>query len=309
MFAQPVDSVDTTRLFARTTSKGTQFLVYQMNYASPVENAMILPLPVRQPVKEQYLRFISLEQYGDFFNDLQNGFPYSPPFNLACSAPIDPDGRSSLEVFEVGNYIASFVPAMSDFNRLDSRFNLSADTWSMLPQYADYGFAVFQLAEGKLTPHPMAFEFESRMPSLYFPTLHVHDGSIHSAEQFDHVLYLQHAGFDSICYGYENADIPDVATGIIRSKFAAERCCDIARSNGVLAGKLLLHRLFIRGQHENRDTVIETSGDPETVTWNARRWFSWLPLLLLAGGFGWILKRRNRIRRLSEQSEAGDQGA
>jgi len=168
----------------------------------------------------------------------------------------------ALEVFDVGNYIASFVPSLSDFSRLDAQFTLPDNTWSQIRQYADYGFAVFQLAAGSLKPHPMAFEFESDNDSIHFPTLHIHDGEVHDAEEFDHVLYLQHAGFDSRVYGYQNSDVADKSTGLIRSKYVAKHFCDVGRSNGVFDTNLLVHRQIIRGNNPHRDTKVLTSSSP-----------------------------------------------
>jgi hypothetical protein len=38
----------------------------------------------------------------------------------------------------------------------------------------------------------MAFEFVTRQPdTLFFPTLHVHDGLVHESAKFDHYLYYQ----------------------------------------------------------------------------------------------------------------------
>lgn len=43
--------------------------------------------------------------------------------------------------------------------------------------------------------HPMAFEFPRRDPTrLFFPTVHVHDGAVHSKARFDHTLYCQVQG-------------------------------------------------------------------------------------------------------------------
>ena len=131
-------------------------------------------------------------------------FRIRAPPSIGCSKAVDPTSRSDLEVFEVGNYVASFVPKVADFVQLDKRFCLPEETWSRLPQYKAFGFAVFQLAAGSRTPHPMAFEFEYDKKSLYFPTLHIHDGKIHETEEFDHILYMQHAGFDSRVYRYRN---------------------------------------------------------------------------------------------------------
>src|SRR5581483_11470974 len=103
-----------------------------------------------------------------------------------------------LEVHDVGDYIASFVPTVDDFERLDPRFSISKQVWSAIPAYADYGFAVFQLRELSGSTHPIAFEFQTRLSdALYFPTVHIHDGTVHEKDNFDHVLYLQEEQFDS----------------------------------------------------------------------------------------------------------------
>jgi hypothetical protein len=40
--------------------------------------------------------------------------------------------------------------------------------------------------------HPMALSFRTRnSTALFFPTAHVHDGSVHPVAQFDHSLYAQ----------------------------------------------------------------------------------------------------------------------
>jgi hypothetical protein len=270
-----------------------------MNYESREANAMILPLPVRLPVRDDSLRFIDLKGYGEFFDDLAKLFPYqAPQFNLGCSATFKSVAAGKLEVFNIGNYIASFVPRMADFSRLDERFTLPASTWAKIPQYADYAFAVFQLASGSLKPHPMAFEFEMASSSIFFPTVHIHDGEMHATEEFDHVLYLQHAGFDSRVYGYRNSDVPDSLTSLIRSKFAASEFCDTDRAAGIVDGELLVHRKIIRGMCPNQDTVIATFGDPTKPTLNLRPLYACAPWLWVGVAATWFFARRAKIRRM-----------
>jgi hypothetical protein len=180
-FSQPVLSVNNTQIFARLSGNGTQYLAYQMSYESRDENAMILPLPVKQPANNRTLTFIDLKDYDGFFDDLANGFPFHSPPSIGCSAHIDRALRHDLEVFEVGNYIASFVPTIDDFDRLDSKFTLPNDIWANIPGYESFGFAVFQLAAGSLKPHPMCFEFQSASGDLFFPTVHIHDGEVHDS--------------------------------------------------------------------------------------------------------------------------------
>lgn len=303
MFSQPVISVNNTQIFARISSAGTHFLAYQMNYESHEENAMILPIPVRQPVRDDSLKFIDLQGYAHFFADLAQGFPFSAPRSLGCSAAVAPAACASLQVFEVGNYVASFVPSVADFVRLDKRFCLPEETWSHLPQYKAFGFAVFQLAAGLLTPHPMAFEFESDKKSLFFPTLHIHDGEIHEAEEFDHVLYLQHAGFDSRVYGYQNSHTPDGSTGLVRSKYVAKHFCEIAKCKGIVNADLLVHRRTIRGSSRNQDTEIAALGDPTRPSLNLRALTSYAPWAIVAAGITWFFARRGKLKKMKTSAD------
>ncbi|MEQ1826669.1 MAG: hypothetical protein ABL921_12020 [Pirellula sp.] len=297
IFSQPVDAVNDTQIFARIKTGGMQCLVYQMNYKSKQTNAMILPVPIKAPSTESSLRFIDLHEYARFFRDLDQGFPR--PQSFGCSSVVLSAPKHSLSVYRVGNYVASFVPTLADFSRLDERFSLPDQVWAKIPKYADYGFAVFELAQGTLQPHPMGFEFDSALENtLYFPTMHIHDGQVHDTEEFDHILYLQHAGFDSQVHGYQNPESPDSATGLIRSKYVAKNYCDISASKGILESKLLVHRKIIRGNCSNQDVHIRVFGDPITLTTNIRQFISFLPWLFAGTAVAWIVERRNKLRTI-----------
>ena len=157
-----------------------------MNVAARSPVAMILPLPVPPRPGDDALRFIDMKGYPRFFHDLDAAFP---ALALAASrggfgaSGVAPE-RPTLTVHEVGDFVASFVPSLADFDRLDARFRLSDAVWEALPIYADYGFAVFQLKDlgpggwlrrlfgraAARTIHPMAFEFPRRDPDvLFFP--------------------------------------------------------------------------------------------------------------------------------------------
>ena len=189
IFSQDVRHVSTTKIFARLTGD-RQHLVYEMRLASDSDVAMILPLPTRLASEDQ-ARFLNLSDYDGFFHDLERCFPAplsSSPGDLAVAGASD----SPLIVHRVGAFDASFVPALPDFLRLDARFRLPERVWQQLPQYADFGFAVFQLRSGDARIHPMALSFRTRnTTALFFPTAHVHDGSVHPVAQFDHSLYAQ----------------------------------------------------------------------------------------------------------------------
>ena len=301
IFTKPVLSVNNTKIFARLSGKGTQFLAYEMNYESRDENAMILPIPVQQPASEESVEFINLENYRNFFGHLSRGFPsVSSGFFLGAptskSATID-----MLRVFEVGSYIASFVPSLADFERLDPKFKLPTEVWDQIPEYANFGFAVFQLAAGTFRPHPMAFEFQSLNDELFFPTVHIHDGEVHDEEEFDHTLYMQHAGFDSRVSRYQNSFTEDRSTGMVRSKQQASHFCDIDRANGLLLGDLLVHRKVYEGRLPNGDIKIDSLGDPVRPTFNLNSLWAYTARLTMAAAvcglaLGWFFKRRSRIK-------------
>ena len=312
-FARPVISVNNTQIFARLSGKQSQFLAYQMDYRSNEANAMILPLPVRQPAGDDSVRFIDLKGYESFFKDLAKGFPYrSRSSGLGCSggpASVS-DFKSKLEVFEVGNYIASFVPTLSDFDRLDPKFRLPDEVWTRIPGYKNFGFAVFQLAAGSLKPHPMALEFQTKPDNreIFFPTIHIHDGQVHESEEFDHALYLQHADFDNKVSAYRNYDVEDRATGLVRSKHQVTDFAESKKAAGLLKPDLLLHKKVLTGNLPNTDTVFTVLGDSTKTAFNFRAWLSYTPWLVGIAAIGWFFNRRSKVKKLSlnETESKGD---
>ena len=196
-FTGTVSRVDGTSIFARMMAPGRQLLVYELSLAAEAEVAMVLPLPVPARSGEDAVRFLDLKAVPEFFARLEAIF--APPVLRSFAAT--EMSLETLEVHTVGDFVASFVPSLADFARLDPRFRMPAGTLDRVPDYADWGFAVFQLAApgGAAKIHPMAFEFVTRDPNrLFFPTLHVHDGALHDGAEFAHSLYTQGAtGVDS----------------------------------------------------------------------------------------------------------------
>ncbi|MDG2129715.1 MAG: hypothetical protein P8K08_17070 [Fuerstiella sp.] len=266
IFAQPVVSVTDTNIFARLLPDGWQSVVYQMKFETKENNAIILPLPVQLPVTEENsLQFISLAGQTQFFTDLNDGFPLERPMPESFSRGIDFQvdvQESNLQVHDVGEFIASFVPSIPDFDRLDERFRIPPESWAKIPQYSDFGFAVFRLKSLRGKPHPMAFKFRSRLNdpqggSVFFPTVHIHDGEVHDREHFDHTLFLQAPEFDKACGKYKQQTrlVADAATGYVRSKWTAGNFCDISGSRGIVAADALVHRLQMRGTLKNADVL------------------------------------------------------
>lgn len=184
-FSGTIRHVEGTKIFARAIDATRQALVYSMILDAGDPVAMILPLPVALPAREDALEFVNLEGYAEFFDHLERGFPVMGAAR-SFGAP------QPLAVQRVGSFVASFVPSVADFARLDPRFRMPPNVFDRLPLYRDYGFAVFQLHEPRARIHPMAFTFARRNPAqLFFPTVHVHDGAVHDTARFDHALYMQ----------------------------------------------------------------------------------------------------------------------
>jgi hypothetical protein len=271
-FSQPVELVRNTNIFARSAN-GRQFLVYSMTYAARQDLAMVLPLPVPPNPPEDAVRFINLERYPAFFDDMRSGFPALMSLSRGVAGAAAMAVMRTLQVHEVGQFEASFVPRLDDFDRLDERFRIPRDVWDRLPAYHDYGFAVFKLKgdrppqtgflrkllgggqpkrpPGRHQVHPMAFEFPRRNPDLlYFPTVHVHDRQVHSSAYFDHMLYCQ-AGpglEDYLDQDWEPSTGP------------AAYFMKVEKTEGIVDPRMPCWRQPLQGNLTNRDALVGKGG-------------------------------------------------
>lgn len=245
-FSGNVEHVADTNIFARASKDDRQFIVYSMKFASADDVAMILPIPTPKGSAEDAVKFINLEKYAAFFADLKSGFPVKkdrgPPNKKDSDAP----GGLGLKVVEVGDFVASFVPSVKDFGRLDKQFRLPEGVWEKLPQYKDFGFAVFKLKKtGKDTSkvHPMAFEFpRSDKRVLFFPTVHIHDGKVSARAGFDHALYCQVTGEAPM--RWEETD------GL------ADTFVKVKETLGIVDGNAHVYRKEMRGTFDNKDVLV-----------------------------------------------------
>ena len=313
IFSQPVVSVMDTNIFARLLPDGWQYLVYQMQFETQQTNAMVLPVPVQQPSRDSgSMEFISLKENEDFFKDLDKGFPLAvPPKRRGARSwdkAVDSD-MSQLQVHEVGDFIASYVPTLADFSRLDEQFRVPQDSWDQIPQYSDYGFAVFQLKTLKGKPHPMAFKFKSRLigpnqKSVFFPTVHIHDGEVHDLEEFDHALFLQAPEFDRLSGPYRQRRrlVTDKATGYVRSKWTADRFCDIDACQGIVDKDGLVHRLEMQGRMKNQDVLadllaIEKNKQSSLLPQSSLFWIGGIAGI---AGMKWFFDRRTLVSQAGQ---------
>jgi len=260
IFSQPVAEVGATKIFARAEG-GTQLLAYEMAFAASGELAMVLPLPVPPSPGDDAVQFIDLSGYASFFRDLDLLYSTMLSLDGAFGAPEQEDLSSTLVVHDVGDFEASFVPRLADFGRLDRRFRVSERVWRALPGYRDWGFAVFKLKGagrggllsrlglGGSAPtrqvHPMAMRFPTRDPSsLFFPTVHVHDGTLRPRARFDHSLYCQARAAPRPAQG-----------GFLPSPTPVDQYVSIEKSRGLVDPALPVFRMQILGEMENADIV------------------------------------------------------
>jgi hypothetical protein len=249
-FSGKVRDVSNTRIFARALEDGMQLIIYAMNLDTPMDVAMILPIPVKQGTTEDQVTFINFEKYPMLFDDMAKGFPAEPGSEPFANGPAPATlSARALTVQNVGAFEASFVPSPKDFSRLDPRFRLPDGAWEKLPQYGDYGFAVFKLKLGNSSIHPLALRFPSRHPErLFFPTVHIHDGEVHEKEKFDHTLYFQtrQTGLRALAACDE-------------SEYAAVAFVKCGYTRGLVDAGLHVRRIQLNGELKNEDKILSFS--------------------------------------------------
>ena len=247
-FTQPVRHVSGTKIFARPTEHTRQLIVYSMTIDADEDLAMVLPLPVKSSATENEVEFIELKSYEKFFDDMEKGFPIHANDVKWVTNALPAAAIEKLKVVTVGNFEASFVPTVGDFARLDKRFRLPPGTWSKLPAYKTYGFAVFKLKAGEHRFHPMAFSFPRKdARKLFFPTVHIHDGKVHEEADFDHALYAQATPFERpATFQWTETDAQ------------ASRFMSIPKSKGIVVPDEHCYKHELRGTLRNQDTFLNT---------------------------------------------------
>ena len=108
-------------------------------------------------------------------------------------------------------------------------------------------------------------EFNTRHPdTLFFPTLHIHDGAVHAEEDYDHTLYFQEPLLQD-----KLVSLPDLphrdSYGVIRASTRTlpsvarqnvELFMDISRTQGVVALGQQVQRVEVGGRVKNQDILM-----------------------------------------------------
>jgi hypothetical protein len=270
IFSQQVVHVGSTRIFVADTGHGIHATAYQMSVKASSPVAMILPVPVLKGTGDEALTFVDLSGHDRFFDELFGCFPRPRSAGRGGYGPDDTLPMGLLAVHEVGDYVASYVPSIADFHRLDPRFRLPEAAWETLPDYHHFGFAVFQLRPGQAVQrvHPIAYRYPADRPGeLFFPTVHVHDGGGAEPEaHFDHELFAQ-ADWQVTGRG-SDWDVGSLLPGQVRG---------LVRSHGLVAPDVPLRRARLQGDYPNADVVASGSGGRmRAEAWTASGVAPWL---------------------------------
>lgn len=260
-FSGQVEHVGGTQIFARASLDGRQFIAYQMAYESKDPVAMILPIPVTKGSGEKAVRFINLEKFPEFFHYLHGHFPVILTRMAPQTLGASDSTSTTLEVVQVGSFVASFVPTLADFSRVNPQFRIADQLWDSLPLYHNFGFAVFQLKPGRMKVHPMAFDFPCAVSNrLFFPTMHIHDGTVHAQAEFDHELYAQRLQSENL-EGWRESEGPlqpyyTEPDNFLKGRKHLTPRQLAAETQGLIDSEHHLYHYAIRGMAENRDIWV-----------------------------------------------------
>jgi len=98
--------------------------------------------------------------------------------------------------------------------------------------------------------HPMAFSFpRQKANALFFPTVHIHDGKVHSKAHFDHALFCQptHDQRPATQMWKESRGHP--------TSFMA-----VEKTKGVVLADQHCYKKEMRGMLANKDTFLVVEG-------------------------------------------------
>lgn len=220
-------NVKKTRILVAPIDSFWQFTMYgnEVSFQSPQSfAAMILPVPSGADPE-----LIDLSRVSDCLDVLSRYL--IPPSLSAASFSITNSSKSRsdsyLEVTEVGSYLASVVPTLSDFHRIDpSVFVLDPTVFQVLSQYypTDFQFVVCMLQQHKAY-HPLGI-LHRRLPDsrLFLPTLHFHysQASHQDHTDWDHEIFCCDSRIvEALPWQYQSPNAVDMSSLMNRSGMTA----------------------------------------------------------------------------------------
>lgn len=87
---------------------------------------------------------------------------------------------------------------------------------------------------------------------------------------------------------------------MIRSSDRAGEFADVAKSQGLLDGELLVHRKIMRGTLPNEDTIVSLDPFPVDITARVWAWRKVAPWLVGVAAIGWFFNRRSKVKQSLE---------
>lgn len=104
----------------------------------------------------------------------------------------------------------------------------------------------------------MAFSFASRYAkTLFFPTVHIHDGQVHANEDFDHDLYWQPQPVPRFLGVFPaRQPVPNNAEYVRNSDGTLGNFVNRVRAKGLIAPDGTGIKARLSGTLQNRDTLI-----------------------------------------------------
>ncbi len=257
-FSRPVRSVSQTAIFARPLEDGRQVLAYAMHYRAAEPLALVLPVPVPDGTAESAVEWIDLQGCPRLFEQLGRAFGDKP--SAISRSP--KNTSANLKVARVGSFEASFAPTSEDLVRLDPHFTLPPEVIAALPEMKDRGFVIARLHPEATTIHPIGLIFPRRHPDhVFFPTLHVHDGTVHTLAHFDHAVYVQQTKAPANQPAARRAlrrlgqtTLPGGIWDSIGSPL--KEILDPATTNGLVIPDVPILRLRLVGQFANADLLV-----------------------------------------------------
>lgn len=190
-----VSTVKNTKIFVGLQEGGQrQLTVYSNEVALENEPSGTMILPVPEPSDVQ---FVDMTNHKDLFDKL-DAWPREKGGYLSLG------GDRSLEVEEVGSYVASKVPNHSAFESLDKdKFRVKEEVLKYLKQTypKGYSFIAFALEPNK-SYHPFAYShLAPKDGKMFIPTMHFHShkkskkrGDAHA--DWNHEIYAANATMD-----------------------------------------------------------------------------------------------------------------